>query len=71
VLRNFVKADEAWKNGILDAVAEHFALLVEGDDSAFMSKVAHDMRAALPKRASKKGDADEDGPPNRKGDDGV
>lgn len=71
VLRNFVKADEAWKNGILDAVAEHFALLVEGDDSAFMSKVAHDMRAALPKPAPRKGDADADDPPNRKGDDGV
>ena len=71
VLRNFVKADEAWRKGILDAVAEHFALLVEGDDSAFMSKVAHDMRPLLPKPRPREGDADADGPPNRKGADGV
>ena len=71
VLRNFVKADMAWRKSILDAVAEHFALLVEGDDSAFMSKVAHDMRALLPKQAPRKRDADPDGPPSRKGDDGV
>ncbi|MDP6603828.1 MAG: aminoacyl-tRNA hydrolase [Rhodospirillales bacterium] len=69
VLRNFVKADQAWVNGILDAVAEHFALLVEGDDSTFMSKVAHDMQAVLPKRAPSKGN--EDGPPKREGDDGI
>jgi len=49
VLRNFAKADEAWLEKLLDAVAAGFPLLVEGDDSGFMSKVALAMKPPKPK----------------------
>ncbi len=40
VLGDFAKADAQWLDPLLDAIAEHFALLVKGDDSTFMNKVA-------------------------------
>jgi PTH1 family peptidyl-tRNA hydrolase len=49
VLRNFAKADGAWLGKLLDAVADGFPLLVEGDDSGFMSKVALAMEPPKPK----------------------
>ena len=49
VLRNFAKADEAWLGKLLDAVADGFPLLVEGDDPGFMSKVALAMKPPKPK----------------------
>ena len=49
VLRNFAKADEAWLGKLLDAVADGFPLLVEGDDSGFMSKVVLAMEPPKPK----------------------
>ncbi len=44
VLKDFAKADAAWRDPLVDAVADHFPLLVEGDESAFMSKVAQAIR---------------------------
>ncbi len=52
VLRDFAKADEAWLGKLLEAIADGFALLVEGDDSGFMSKVALAMDPP-PKRPKK------------------
>lgn len=40
VLADFVKADHLWLDPLLAAIADHFALLVLGDDAAFMSRVA-------------------------------
>ena len=40
VLKNFAKADQEWLERTLEAIAENFGLIVEGDDAAFMSKVA-------------------------------
>jgi peptidyl-tRNA hydrolase, PTH1 family len=40
VLKDFSKTESRWVEQLLDAVALHFPLLVEGDDGAFMSKVA-------------------------------
>jgi PTH1 family peptidyl-tRNA hydrolase len=45
VLNDFSKADKAWLAPLLDAVADNVDLLVKGDDSHFMTRVAE----ALPK----------------------
>lgn len=41
VLQDFAKAEAAWRDKLLDAVAEEFPRLLEGDEGAFMSRVAH------------------------------
>jgi len=50
VLRPFAKADAAWLEALLAALAAHAPLLVMGDDGAFMSKVALDVKPHQPKR---------------------
>ena len=40
VLRDFSRSDRDWVDPMMDAVAEAFPLLVGGDDSGFMTKVA-------------------------------
>jgi PTH1 family peptidyl-tRNA hydrolase len=40
VLSDFAKADADWLEPLLEAVAEHVPLLVKGEDSTFMNKVA-------------------------------
>ncbi|MDP7651951.1 MAG: aminoacyl-tRNA hydrolase [Rhodospirillales bacterium] len=49
VLKNFAKADQAWLETIFEAIADSFGLLVEGDDAAFMSKVALAVNPPRPK----------------------
>ena len=49
VLRDFAKADAAWRDKLLDAVAAELPRLVEGDDAGFMSRVAHVMNPPRPK----------------------
>ncbi|OAN48025.1 aminoacyl-tRNA hydrolase [Paramagnetospirillum marisnigri] len=50
VLHDFAKADEAWITPLLDAVAESFPLLVGGDDTGFMTRVAHLTAPPKPKK---------------------
>jgi len=50
VLKDFAKADAAWLDPLLDAIAEQFPLLVRGDAGAFMSKVALAVNPPKPKR---------------------
>ena len=50
VLRDFAKSDRDWLEKLLDAVADELPLLVEGDDGAFMSRVAHLVSPPKPKR---------------------
>jgi PTH1 family peptidyl-tRNA hydrolase len=50
VLKDFAKADAAWLDPLLDAVAEQFPLLARGDAGAFMSKVALATAPPKPKR---------------------
>lgn len=45
VLSDFAKADHEWLEPMLDAVADHIALLAEGDDSGFMNKVSLAVKA--------------------------
>lgn len=40
VLGDFAKADQDWLDPLLDAVGDHIAMLVEGDESGFMNKLA-------------------------------
>ena len=40
VLGDFAKADKAWLEPLLDAVGKHAGLLLAGDDSGFMNKLA-------------------------------
>ena len=40
VLGDFAKADKAWLDPLLDAIGRHAAMLVAGDDSGFMNKLA-------------------------------
>jgi len=47
VLRDFAKAEHTWLETLLDAVAEELPRLLDGDESGFMSRVAH--RTAPPK----------------------
>ena len=50
VLGNFSRADADWLEPELDAIATHAALLVEGRDSDFMSKVANAIAPPKPAR---------------------
>jgi len=49
VLRDFPKADRPWVEKLVDAVAEHAALLLAGDHARFQNKVSLAVRPALPK----------------------
>jgi PTH1 family peptidyl-tRNA hydrolase len=40
VLGDFAKADQAWLDPLLDAIGSHVGLLLKGDDSGFMNKLA-------------------------------
>ena len=48
VLSDFVNADRAWLEPVLDAIADNAALLAKDDDSGFMNKLA----LALPRDAA-------------------
>jgi len=63
VLHDFAKADQAWLEPLLDAVADGFPLLATGDDAGFMNKVATltappQTKTAKPKKDTPAGDTD-------------
>lgn len=49
VLHDFAKADQAWLDPLIDAVATHLGLVLKGDDAAFMNKVTTATRPPKPK----------------------
>ena len=49
VLQDFAKAEWPLIERVIDAVADELPLLVDGDDGAFMSKVAHRVNPPRPK----------------------
>ncbi|HEX9790496.1 MAG TPA: aminoacyl-tRNA hydrolase [Kiloniellales bacterium] len=59
VLSNFAKAELVWLEPLLAAVAEEMPRLLEGDESGFMSRVAHHTAPPKPKAdpAAAPGDA--------------
>jgi len=46
VLGDFAKADSDWVEPLLDAIGKHVGMLITGDDSGFMNKLALATRAA-------------------------
>ena len=48
VLGDFAKADQAWLEPLLDATAKNIDLLLKGDDSGFMNKLALAIKPAEP-----------------------
>lgn len=63
VLNDFSKGDKAWVEKMLEGLAENAGLLIDGDDAAYMSKVAETVH---PPRSSKTKDNKSEG-----ADDGV
>jgi peptidyl-tRNA hydrolase, PTH1 family len=49
VLRDFAKADRAWLETMLKAVADHIPLLLDGNENGFMNKVTLATRPPPPK----------------------
>ena len=50
VLKDFSKAERAWVEPLLDAVAKNFPRLIKGDDGGFMSKVASALQPPKPEK---------------------
>jgi len=55
VLKDFSKADKAWLDPLLDAIAEYFGLLATGDNAGFLNKVALAVRPQKPKKKGEDG----------------
>ncbi|MBF0336161.1 MAG: aminoacyl-tRNA hydrolase [Alphaproteobacteria bacterium] len=49
VLHDFAKADESWLGPLLDAVADAFPFLLDGQDNGFMNRVAMLTQPTTPK----------------------
>ncbi|MFQ6016704.1 MAG: aminoacyl-tRNA hydrolase [Kiloniellaceae bacterium] len=62
VLRDFAKAEAARRDKLLEAVAAELPRLIEGDDGAFMSRVAHIMTPPKPRPKPGTGGAAGNGP---------
>lgn len=44
VLNDFAKAEQGWLSDMLNGVARHISLLLQGDEAGFMSKVAMEIK---------------------------
>lgn len=53
VLGDFAKADKAWLDPLLDEIARQAPLLLKGDDSGFMNKLALAIKGDEPAKADK------------------
>jgi PTH1 family peptidyl-tRNA hydrolase len=60
VLQDFPKVEHDWVNKLVDAVAREIPLLLDGDEGAFMSRVAH--LTAPPRPPKPKPEAGPEGP---------
>jgi peptidyl-tRNA hydrolase, PTH1 family len=49
VLHDFAKADKAWLEPLLDAVAKETGLLVKGEDARFATRIAHLLNPPKPR----------------------
>ena len=52
VLKDFAKADQAWLDPLLDALAANIDLLLAGDDSLFMTRIADAVPQPKPKKTT-------------------
>ncbi|MBO6901503.1 MAG: aminoacyl-tRNA hydrolase [Rhizobiaceae bacterium] len=53
VLGDFAKADHAWLEPLLDAMADAAPMLVAGDDNGFMNKVSLAVKGSVPEAPAK------------------
>lgn len=60
VLKDFAKADKEWLDPMVEGCAEDIALVLKGDDPAFMSRVAHRIKPNRP-NAPRPGSNDKNG----------
>lgn len=44
VLKDFAKTDKEWLEPVLESVADHIGLALDGDDAGFLNKVALDVK---------------------------
>ncbi|MDA4847327.1 aminoacyl-tRNA hydrolase [Hoeflea poritis] len=56
VLGDFAKADREWVETLLEAVADNFPMLIEGDDSGFLNKIAVALGNSAPGNGKKNAD---------------
>ncbi len=63
VLKDFAKADNAWLDKLLEAVAAELPRLIGENDGAFMSRIAHVMNPPKPKPAGAQARAAPEGEP--------
>lgn len=49
VLHDFAKADKAWLEPLLDAVAKEIGLMVKGEDAKFATRIAHLLNPPKPR----------------------
>ncbi len=71
VLDDFAKADGAWLEPMLEAIADRFADLVKGNAAGFMSKVALALNPPKARPAGEESQPAEQTVPGRRGTDGV
>jgi peptidyl-tRNA hydrolase, PTH1 family len=62
VLKDFSKSDSQWVEKLVDAIAQAFPFLAEGDDSGFMTKVALIMKPPVHKKPEETVDGKGDKP---------
>jgi len=65
VLGDFAKADKAWVDPLLDAIAEAAPLLAEGKDSTFANKVHRILNPPQPKKPKSERQSQSDKPAQR------
>jgi len=49
VLHDFAKADKAWLEPLIDAVAKEIGLMVKGEDARFATRIAHLLNPPQPR----------------------
>ncbi|TCS60904.1 aminoacyl-tRNA hydrolase [Varunaivibrio sulfuroxidans] len=67
VLGDFSKADKAWRDPLLEAIAERFEMLLEGDGNRFMTFVARDTAPPKAKTQPTRDDGEASAGNNEKG----
>ncbi|MEQ9173033.1 MAG: aminoacyl-tRNA hydrolase [Rhodospirillales bacterium] len=60
VLKDFSKEDQAWRDTLLDAVADNAGLLMSGDDGGYQNRVALALKPPRPKAPRPQDGAGED-----------
>ncbi len=55
VLKDFAKSDKDWLEPLLDSIADHIGMALDGDDAGFLNKVALDTKPEKPAKNNTQG----------------